>query len=1297
MLVLRGAPILSEFRVRKLEQRLLEATGWALRVYAESLYFADLEQPLSAEERVRLEQLLHYGPRRSRQERVGQLVLVTPRPGTISPWSSKATDITRNCGLDRVRRLEQGIAYYLRGLPDPVDEELLSAAAAPLHDPMTQRPLYSMEDVRRLFHRATPTPHRSVDVMGGGQATLVAADRELGLALSENEICYLVESFRDLGRNPTDVELMMFAQANSEHCRHKIFNAAWILDGEPRDQSLFAMIRNTTTCAPQGILSAYRDNAAVVTGWPGRRLLVAPEDGVYREHDEAIHLLMKVETHNHPTAIAPIPGAATGSGGEIRDEGATGRGGKPKAGLCGFSVSNLRLPGHELPWEQDYGKPESIASALDIMRESPIGAAAFNNEYGRPNLCGYFRTFEQATPGPAGTRLRGYHKPIMVAGGIGNIRTEHIAKQKFPPGTPLIVLGGPAMLIGLGGGAASSLASGTSAQDLDFASVQRANPEMERRCQEVIDNCCARGAQSPILFIHDVGAGGLSNALPELVQDVHRGARFELREIPNADPGLSPMEIWCNEAQERYVLAVAAERLAEFAAICDRERCPYAVVGRATEDRHLRLTDRHFGDIPIDLPMSLLFGKPPRMLRTAERLPFRYPDPDRSSVSVVDAVHRVLRLPTVANKGFLITIGDRSVTGQVARDQMVGPWQVPVADVAVTLSDYSGARGEAMAMGERSPVALIDPTASGRLAVSEAITNLAAAAIERITDIRLSANWMAAAGHQGEDAGLFETVRALGLELCPALGIAIPVGKDSMSMKTLWTDRDGHPQEMTAPLSLIISAFAPVWDAGRTLTPQLRTDVGDTDLILIDLGQGRNRLGASCLAQVYGQVGRLAPDLDHPRLLEGFFAGVQALNREGRILAYHDRSDGGLLVTLCEMAFAGRCGLDIELDPLGPDDLAVLFSEEPGAVLQACRTDTAAILQRLDQQGLANCSRVIGRPQPSETIRFRRGKVEVFAAFRAELQGIWSETSRHMQSLRDHPDCAQEEFARISDRTDPGLTPVLGFDPDRDVAAPYILSGVRPRLAVLREQGVNGQLEMAAAFHRAGFECVDVHMSDIGSGRLGLEGFRALAACGGFSYGDVLGAGEGWAKSILFNPRLRDQLQAFFERRDTFTLGVCNGCQMLSNLHTLIPGADQWPHFVRNRSEQFEARFVMVEVMDSPSILLTGMAGSRLPIVVAHGEGRAEFPDTGEGTHPKPRVALHYVENTGEIAERYPANPNGSPAGITGLTTADGRVTIMMPHPERLFRTLQYSWRPDHWGPDGPWMWLFRNGRAWVG
>jgi phosphoribosylformylglycinamidine synthase len=1296
MLVLRGSPALSDFRLRKLEQRLGSETGRRVSLYAEHLHFADLEQGLDTRERLVLDRLLSYGPRLAAGSPEGELLLVVPRAGTISPWSSKATDIAHSCGLAKIRRLERGTAYYLSVEGGGIDTALWGAAAAVLHDRMTQTVLSAGEDAVRLFREAQPRPHRAVDVLTGGGGALERANRELGLALSDEEIAYLAESFTALGRNPTDVELVMFAQANSEHCRHKIFNADWVVDGRPQGRSLFQMIRSSTEASPDRVLSAYRDNAAVVRGWEGRRLLPGPEDGVYGEHDEDIHILMKVETHNHPTAIAPDPGAGTGSGGEIRDEGATGRGSKPKAGLTGFSVSNLRLPGNERPWERDHGRPARIVSALDIMLEGPIGAAAFNNEFGRPNLCGYFRTFEQEVPGPAGPELRGYHKPIMVAGGLGNIREEHVAKLPFPAGTPLVVLGGPAMLIGLGGGAASSMASGSSAADLDFASVQRANPEMQRRCQEVIDACCARGEGSPILFIHDVGAGGLSNALPELVHDAGRGGRFELRAVPSADPGMSPMEIWCNEAQERYVLAVAADRLDAFKAICERERCPFAVVGEATTEERLLLGDALLNATPIDMPLALLLGKPPRMLRDARHLPFERPRLDLGGLDLTEAALRVLRLPTVADKTFLVTIGDRSITGMVARDQMVGPWQVPVADVAVTTSDCFGSRGEAMAMGERSPLALIDGAASGRMAVAEAVTNLAAARVQGIGDIKLSANWMAAAGHPGEDAALFETVRAVGMELCPALGVAIPVGKDSMSMKTVW-EGDGGQRVMTAPLSLVVSAFAPVTDARRTLTPQLRTDLGDTDLILVDLGQGRNRLGASCLAQVFGQVGDACPDLDDARLLKRFFAAVQEIAAEDLILAYHDRSDGGLFVTLCEMAFAGRCGLEIDLDPVDPSDPAALFSEELGAVIQVRHTDTDDVLKMLHDHGLGRGSLVIGSTQESGRIAFRRRGEEVLAAERQVFQRAWSETSLAMQSLRDNPDCATEEHARIADGRDPGLGAELSFDPDEDIAAPYIERGARPPLAVLREQGVNGQLEMAAAFHAAGFECVDVHMSDVVSGRVTLDGFVGLAACGGFSYGDVLGAGEGWAKSVLFNPRARDQFQAYFERTDTFALGVCNGCQMLSNLRELVPGAAHWPHFVRNRSEQFEARTVMVEVLQTPSILLAGMAGSRMPIAVAHGEGRAEFRDGDHLRSAGSRVVLRYVENAGGIADRYPANPNGSPLGITGLTNQDGRVTIMMPHPERVFRAVQNSWRPDEWEEDGPWMRLFRNARVWVG
>ncbi len=1292
MLTLRGAPALSKIRLAKLEEQLAQAVGRSVALYAEFMHFAELEQALDTSESEVLQHLLRYGPQLAEHEPEGRLLLVLPRPGTLSPWSTKATDIAHNCGLQKVNRIERGIAYYLSA--EMLSDDEVACASALLHDRMTESVFSSFDEAEALFSQAEPTPFSRVDVNGVGKPALLQANQDLGLALSEDEIDYLVESFQGLGRNPTDVELMMFAQANSEHCRHKIFNADWIIDGRAQERSLFSMIRNTTACSPENVLSAYKDNAAVMSGSLGARFIPNAENHSYGYSTEDIHILMKVETHNHPTAISPHPGAATGSGGEIRDEGATGRGSKPKAGLTGFTVSNLRIPGAEQPWEVDFGKPDRIVSALDIMLEGPIGGASFNNEFGRPNLCGYFRTYEAQVPGPEGEELRGYHKPIMLAGGLGNIRAEHIEKDSFPVGSPLVVLGGPAMLIGLGGGAASSMTSGSSAEDLDFASVQRSNPEMERRCQEVIDRCWGRGDNNPILFIHDVGAGGLSNALPELVHDARRGGRFELRTIPNDEPGMSPMEIWCNESQERYVMAINIDQLEEFKAICERERCPYAVVGEATDEEHLLLGDAYFNNNPIDMPMPLLFGKAPRMLRDVKHRPFKKPEFDTRGIDLKEAALRVLSLPTVANKSFLITIGDRSITGQVARDQMVGPWQVPVADLAVTISDYSGYAGEAMAMGERTPLALLDAPASGRMAIGETITNLAAGAIKQISDIQLSANWMVAAGHTGEDAKLYETVKAVGMELCPALGISIPVGKDSMSMKSVWQAEDGT-REMTSPLSLVITGFAPVSDVRRTLTPQLRTDQGDSDLILIDLGKGANRLGASALSQVYQQIGHQGADLDDPIALKHFFEAIQALNSDGLLLAYHDRSDGGLYTTLCEMAFAGRTGLSIELDTLEGNDLALLFNEELGAVIQVRHQDSDDVMQCLHELGLGNHSYIIGSLNESDRIEVKRGGTELLSLSRVELQQTWSDVSFRMQRLRDNPECAEQEFARIAE-DDVGISPVVTFDQTDDIAAPMINRGIRPAMAILREQGVNGQIEMANSFHRAGFDTIDLHMSDIIEGRVTLDQFRGLVACGGFSYGDVLGAGEGWAKSILFNARARDQFEAFFKRNDSFALGVCNGCQMLSNLHELIPGSDHWPHFVRNHSEQFEARFVTVAIEESRSILLQGMAGSRLPIAVAHGEGRAEFRDESHQASAKGSLVMRYVENSGEVASRYPANPNGSPDGIAGLTNEDGRVTIMMPHPERVIRSVQNSWYPEEWGEDAPWLRLFRNARLWV-
>lgn len=1298
MLILRGAPALSAFRHGKLLDLLTQQVPAVTGLYAEFAHFAEVTGALNAEEEQVLARLLKYGPSVPVQEPSGRLFLVVPRFGTISPWSSKASDIARNCGLAKIERIERGIAYYVSGELSEADAQWV---AARLHDRMTQLVLGQLEEASGLFSHAQPKPLTAIDILGGGRAALAKANLDLGLALADDEIDYLVKSFVEMGRNPHDVELMMFAQANSEHCRHKIFNASWDIDGQAQEKSLFGMIKNTYEMHREGVLSAYKDNAAVMKGYVAGRFYPNAETREYGASEEAVHILMKVETHNHPTAIAPFPGASTGSGGEIRDEGATGRGAKPKAGLVGFTVSNLNIPGFEQPWEVPYGKPERIVTPLDIMIEGPLGGAAFNNEFGRPNLAGYFRTFEQVIATPRGEEVRGYHKPIMIAGGMGNIREDHVQKGEISVGAKLIVLGGPAMLIGLGGGAASSMATGASAADLDFASVQRENPEMERRCQEVIDRCWQMGASNPIKFIHDVGAGGISNALPELINDGGRGGRFELRAVPNDEPGMSPLEIWCNESQERYVLSVDVADFETFKAICERERCPFAVVGEATEEKHLTVADSHFGNNPVDMPLDVLLGKPPRMHRSVTREAELGDDFAAAGLDLAESTERVLRHPAVASKNFLITIGDRTITGLVARDQMVGPWQVPVADCAVTATSFDVYTGEAMAMGERTPLALIDAPASGRMAIGETITNLAAASIDAISEIKLSANWMAAAGHPGEDARLYDTVKAVGMDLCPALGITIPVGKDSMSMKTRWQDGDAE-KSVTAPMSLIISGFAPVNDVRKTLTPQLRLDKGETDLILIDLGRGKNRMGGSILAQVNGQIGRAAPDVDDAEDLKAFFAVIQGLNADGHLLAYHDRSDGGLMATVLEMAFAGHCGLDLRLDALADsreDLIAALFNEELGAVIQVHEGATPEVLAQFSAAGLEDCLAVIGQPVNGADIDVSFNGERVFDAERRSLQRIWSETSYRIQRMRDNAECADQEFDGLLEEDNPGLSVKLSFDVNDNIAAPYIKKGVRPQVAILREQGVNGQVEMAAAFDRAGFAAVDVHMSDILSGRVSLEQFKGLVACGGFSYGDVLGAGEGWAKSILFNGRARDGFQAFFERKDSFALGVCNGCQMMSNLHELIPGTEFWPHFVRNRSEQFEARVAMVQVQESQSIFLQGMAGSRMPIAIAHGEGHAEFESEEALLEADLSgcVAMRFVDNHGKVTETYPANPNGSPRGITGLTSRDGRVTIMMPHPERVFRAVQNSWRPDEWEEDGGWMRMFRNARIWVG
>ena len=1313
---LRGAPALSDFRVNKLLVQCAQLQLPVTEIYAEFAHFSQLNNELSTDEAKVLQQLLTYGPTIEEHEPQGQFYLVTPRPGTISPWSSKSTDIAHNCGLAKVERLERGMAYYVslkNGITLNADQE--QHLVSLLHDRMMESVFANFSDADKLFVSAEPGELTAIDIESGGKNALVSANIELGLALADDEVNYLFENFTKLGRNPHDIELYMFAQANSEHCRHKIFNADWTIDGEKQPKSLFKMIRNTHEINPDFVLSAYKDNAAVMVGNKGGRFFPNPETNVYGYNHEDIQILMKVETHNHPTAISPYPGAATGSGGEIRDEGATGIGSKPKAGLVGFSVSNLRIPKFEQPWETDFGKPSRIVSALDIMMEGPLGGAAFNNEFGRPAILGYFRTYEEEVNSFNGKEVRGYHKPIMLAGGLGNIRDEHVQKREIIVGANLIALGGPAMNIGLGGGAASSMASGQSAESLDFASVQRENPEMERRCQEVIDKCWQLGEENPIAFIHDVGAGGLSNAFPELVADGGRGGVFELRKVPNDERSMAPHEIWCNESQERYVIAVSDKNLATFEQICARERAPYAVVGRATEEEHLTVTDSHFNDneklnTPIDLPLDVLLGKTPKIYKDVKTATAEGDSLDLSTVTLSDAADRILSLPTVAEKTFLITIGDRSVTGMVNRDQMVGPWQVPVADCGVTASALDSYHGEAMSLGERTPIALLNFGASARLAVAESLMNIAGTDIGDLNRIKLSANWMSPAGHPGEDAGLYEAVKAIGEELCPALGLTIPVGKDSMSMKTKWQD-NGEDKSVTSPMSLIITAFGAVEDIRKTVTPELRTDKGNTRLVAIDLSKGKKRLGGSCLAQVYKQLGNETPDVDSAEILKGFFNAMQALVRAEKVIAYHDISDGGLFTAVTEMAFAGHTGVDIDISKLvsvneangASDDLAILFNEELGGVIQIRENDVDAIHAILAEYGILDCCTYIGRLNNEDTIRFTRDNEIVLENSRTYYRTTWAQTTYQMQSMRDNPACAQEEHDVKFDTEDPGLQADLSFDVNEDIIADLIVkdakNGTNPRIAILREQGVNSHVEMAAAFDRAGFVAIDVHMSDILAGRTDLADFNGLVACGGFSYGDVLGAGEGWAKSILFNPNAKAMFKTFFEREDTFSLGVCNGCQMMSNLKEIIPGSDAWPRFVQNKSERFEARFSLVEIQESPSVLFAGMAGSVMPIAVSHGEGRTEFngDEAIDAANNSGTVSMRYVNNYGDVTETYPANPNGSVDGITSLTTTDGRVTIMMPHPERVFRTVANSWHPDSWGEDSPWVRMFRNARAFIG
>lgn len=1278
MFIVAGAPAHSSFKKTQLLNRLTSVSS-VQSFDSQWVYLFD--QALNEQEQQSALQLLNDGEsytlRRATSDEIQ--ILVTPRVGTISPWSSKATDIFANCNTP-IHRLERGVLFTLKGV-----SELSAELKLALHDRMTESVFEQIDAATALFSETEPKPLNAIDILGQGKEALVQANNEFGFALSAEEIDYLTEAFIKLGRNPHDIELMMFAQANSEHCRHKIFGSEWTIDGEVQPLSLFQMIKNTYKESPTDVLSAYKDNASVIVGFDTHRFYPKKDldtgHYVYKYKSQAAHILMKVETHNHPTAIAPFAGAATGSGGEIRDEGATGRGGKPKAGLTGFTTSNLNIPGFEQPWEENYGKPSRIASPLQIMIEGPLGGAAFNNEFGRPALNGYFRTFEQNVNGD----VKGFHKPIMIAGGYGNIRPDHVEKDPIQPGDLLIVLGGPAMLIGLGGGAASSVDSGTMGESLDFASVQRENPEMERRCQEVIDTCWRLEDENPIVSVHDVGAGGISNAMPELVNDHELGAILDLRKIPSLEPGMSPMEIWSNEAQERYVLAIRPESLAEFEEICARERCPFAVLGEATEARELIVEDPLFENKAVDMPMQVMLGGTPRMSRSYDSAPRQGNDFDENTVDLKDAIFRVLKNPTVASKSFLITIGDRSITGMVARDQMVGPWQVPVADAAVTTTSLQGYTGEAMAMGERPPVALLNPAASARLAVAEAISNIMCANIDQISDIKLSANWMAAAGQAGEDQALFEGVKAIGMEMCPALGIAIPVGKDSLSMRTTWQD-EGTDKSVTSPMTGVITAFAPVVDVRKTLTPELKADF-DSVLVRIDLSKGQFRLGGSILNQVFKTIGQVTPDVDNFDDFKAFFALVQDWNNRGLIQAYHDIGDGGLLATVAEMMFASRLGVSLQ-----DQTTAALFAEEIGAVLQMRRADWDAVQAELADSLLKDAISVIGQLNQTEQLN-----INGLSLARAELQQAWTEVSYQIQRLRDNVETADQEYQLIADSNHKGLIAQPTFDLNEPIEAPY-LNSRRPNMAVLREQGVNGHVEMAAAFDKVGFNTVDVHMSDLLAGHIDLDDFQGLVACGGFSYGDVLGAGGGWAKSVLFNAKLRDQFEKFFNREETFSLGVCNGCQMLSQLAPLIPGADAWPRFHRNRSEMFEARAVNVRVEKSNSILLADMHGSILPVAVAHGEGRVVANLEQFATlKAQDQVVLRYVDSQGKATEKYPLNPNGSPDAITGLTSLDGRATIMMPHPERTFRAVQHSWKPEEWTEDGAWLRMFRNARKFVG
>ena len=1297
MIVKEGPASHSPFKLESLLRRLQSIDQNIDDLGARFIHLIDSKNDPDEEQDRILDSILEYGPDWPFGTDEGFEVFTLPRFGTTSPWSSKATDIAKVCGLNSIEKIERGVVFTL-ALKDK-DSAPSKEVIEMLYDRMTEVVITDLNQAKEIFSSLEPQPFSDVDILSDGKKALETANIELGLALNNDEIDYLLEQFIKLNRNPTDAELMMFAQANSEHCRHKVFNADWVIDGVDKERSLFQMIKNTYEASSRNVLSAYKDNAAVIGGHKADWFLPHLDDQKYgRFHDE-IHTMMKVETHNHPTAISPYPGAATGSGGEIRDEAATGRGAMPKAGLTGFSVSHLFIPGDLQSWEKTIGKPDHIASALDIMLDGPIGGAAYNNEFGRPNILGYFRTFEEENKEESNTSW-GFHKPIMIVGGMGNISDSSVKKNDIDAGSLIIVLGGPAMLIGLGGGSASSLNAGSIDSELDFASVQRDNAELERRAQEVITRCFAMGVQNkednanPIILIHDVGAGGLSNAIPEVADHSKMSADINLRDIDNAEPGMSPLEIWCNEAQERYVLSIHPDDLEVFDQVCKRERCPYAVVGEVATHGNLRLKDEVYDNYPIDMPMDVLFGKPPKTKLEITSEQKSIIDDGLEGIDIEEAALKILRFPTVSDKTFLIHIGDRTVGGLVSQDQFVGPWQVPVSDVAVTLKDHFGVQGEAMAMGERSPIAVHNAAASGRIAVGEAITNILSAPIGDIADIKLSANWMSSIMTDRLKQDLYETVEAISVDFCSKIGITIPVGKDSLSMQTSWVNEEKQYKN-TAPLSLVISAFSPIDDVNNVITPQLK-DKSESILLLIDLGQGQNRMGGSCLSQIYNRSLGETPDIENPEVLKKFFNAITKLKSRMLIQAYHDRSDGGLFACVSEMAFAGNMGLDLSLEAANQEELLkLLFSEELGCVIQIQNGDLDDVLDILNEASLSNSIYPIGTVVKDKQISIKNNEFNHSFDLKT-LRQAWSRMSYEMQKLRDNPETAEEGFKKILDVNDPGLNPKIKFGPTQiDYKR---LTKSSPKVAILRDQGVNSQIEMAVAFNKAGFNAYDIHMTDILNGQVNLDQYIGLVVCGGFSYGDVLGAGGGWAKSVLFNENAQNQFKTFFHREETFSLGICNGCQMMSQLKDLIPGADHWPRFVRNLSEQFEARLNMVEVLESNSIFLNGMEGSMIPIATSHGEGRVQYSNDGDmnALIEASGVTIRYVDNFGQPAINYPDNPNGSESGFAGFCSEDGRSTIMMPHPERVMRTEQFSWSPDDWKDHGPWARFFVNARDWI-